>query len=113
MAASAGKDLADSLSTIRADIAALGETVGRLVSDTAGIKRSLVKTVGQAGRQASAAGEEMLSGAGELAADAYKTASRSALAVVDEVEGRISRNPFTAIAIALGIGVTLGLLGRK
>jgi ElaB/YqjD/DUF883 family membrane-anchored ribosome-binding protein len=107
------KDLADHLETIRKDIASLSETVGQLVSDTAGIQASLKKRVSAAARQATAAGEQIVAEAAEMGNDAMHIAAREASAAVNSVEREIARNPLTAVLIALGAGFAIGLMSRK
>lgn len=113
MASNADKDLGENLERIRADIAALSETVSQLVSDTAGIQASLRKKVNTAARQAAAAGEDMMNDAVEMGGEAVASVARSATAAVDQVEGQIARNPMTSVLIALGLGFVAGLVSRK
>lgn len=107
------KDLADHLETIRKDIASLSETVGQLVSDTAGIQASLKKRVGAAAKQATAVGEQLVSDAADMGNDAMHAVAREAGAAVNSVEREIARNPLTAVLIALGAGFAIGLMSRK
>lgn len=107
------KDLADHLETIRKDIASLSETVGQLVSDTAGIQASLKKRVSAAAKQATAAGEQLVSDAADMGNDAMHAVAREASAAVNTVEREIARNPLTAVLIALGAGFAIGLMSRK
>ena len=113
MAASADKELSDSLERIRADIAALSDTVSQLVSDTAGIQASLRKKVNSAAKQATAAGEELMNDAIEMGGEALDAAARTAAGAVDSVEAQIVRNPMTSVLVALGLGFALGLVTRK
>lgn len=107
------KDLADHLETIRKDIASLSETVGQLVSDTAGIQASLKKRVSAAAKQATAAGEQFVSDAADMGNDAMHAVAREAGAAVNTVEREIARNPLTAVLIAIGAGFAIGLMSRK
>jgi ElaB/YqjD/DUF883 family membrane-anchored ribosome-binding protein len=107
------KDLADHLATIRQDLAALTETVSQLATDTAGIQASLKKRVINAARQATAAGEHAVHEAAELGNEAIHAAGRQANAAFHGIEHEIERNPLTAVLVALGFGVALGLLTRK
>jgi len=111
--ASSEKDIAEHLQTLRADIAALTDTVADLVSDTAGIKQSLKRKVSNAARQATAFGEEALHEAEHVAGEALHAATRSANAAVRGVESKIEHNPLTAVLIALGFGLLLGIFTRK
>ena len=94
-----GRKAADDYSSLREDIAKLSETVSQLVSnhaDNAGArvkdamdtaKVALVDTAGKAQDRVSSAGAE--------------------------IEASIERNPYSAVLIALGIGLALGLLNRS
>jgi len=113
MAASADKDLAEHLETIRTDIASLTKAVSQLATDTAGIQASLKQRVSNAAKSAVGAGEEILGGAEKLGGEAMHAAARGATAAVTSVEAQIERNPLTAVLIALGLGVAIGLLSRK
>jgi ElaB/YqjD/DUF883 family membrane-anchored ribosome-binding protein len=113
MAASADKDLAEHLETIRADIASLSETVSQLVSDTAGIQATLKRKVNNAARHATAAGEHLVEEVAEMGSEAMHAAARGAEAAVGSVESQIERNPLTAVLLALGFGLAIGLISRK
>jgi ElaB/YqjD/DUF883 family membrane-anchored ribosome-binding protein len=113
MAAGSEKDLAKHLEAIRADLAALSDTVSELVSDTAGMKVQMKRHLRDAARTATAAGEHMLHEAEQVAGEALHAAARSAGAAVHGVEARIERNPMAAVLIALGAGLALGFLTRK
>lgn len=107
--ARAEKELSEHLATIRADIAALSDTVAQLVHDTAGIQANLRRKV----REAAHAGEEFLHRAEHMGEEALHAAARSAGAAVHNVEHTIERNPLTAVLVALGFGVVIGLVTRK
>jgi ElaB/YqjD/DUF883 family membrane-anchored ribosome-binding protein len=99
MAASADKDLAEQIDIIRADIASLTKTVSQLVSDTAGIHASLKQRISNAARSA--------------VNEAEKLGGEAMHAAVTGVEAKIERNPLTAVLIALGFGVAIGIFTRK
>jgi len=113
MASNPDKDLADNLERIRADIAALSDTVGQLVSDTAGIQASLKRKAATAAKDAVRTGEALMSEAGEIGAEALQAASRTASNAVDNMESQIAKNPLTSVLIALGLGFALGLISRR
>jgi ElaB/YqjD/DUF883 family membrane-anchored ribosome-binding protein len=113
MAAKAEEDLADHIERIRADIAALSETVAHLVSDTAGIQATLKKRVNAAARQAAQAGGDILGEATAMGEEAMEAAAKGATAAVNTIETEIARNPLTAVLIALGFGFAVGFLTRK
>src|SRR5882757_576117 len=102
MAARVDEDLAEHIERIRADIAALSETVAHLVSDTAGIQATLKKRVNTAARQAARAGGDILGEATAMGEEAMEAAARGATAAVNTIETEIARNPLTAVLVALG-----------
>lgn len=113
MATNADKEMADNLDKIRADIAALSATVKTLVSDTSGIQSTLKKKLDETARQATATGEKILQDATDMGNDAVHAAVKQATGAIDEVEVKITRNPFTSVLIALGVGFAFGLLNRR
>ena len=74
MATKAEEDLSDHIERIRADIAALSETVAHLVSDTAGIQATLKKRVNAAARQAAQTGGDILGEATAMGEEAINKA---------------------------------------
>ncbi|WP_421724756.1 DUF883 family protein [Bauldia sp.] len=113
MATNAEKETAENLEKLRADIADLTETVKGLVSDTAGIQSELKEKLDQTARHAAAAGESILHDAAEKGHEAFDAAAKQASDKLDEIEVKITRNPFTAVMIALGIGFVFGLINRR
>ena len=113
MAPRSDEELSDHVDRIRADIAALSETVRQLVGDTAGIQATLKQRVSTAAKQAAHASGDILGEAGALGEEAMEAAARGATAAVDSIETQIARNPLTAVLIALGFGFAVGLLSRK
>jgi ElaB/YqjD/DUF883 family membrane-anchored ribosome-binding protein len=102
MAASTDKDVAEQLETVRADIAALSETVSQLASHTAGIHASLKERLSNAARSAASEAEK-------LGDEAMHAAARGATVAMTDIEAEIARRPLTAALIALGFGVAIGL----
>ena len=47
------------------------------------------------------------------AAGSLQSAAQHASHKLDEIEIKISRNPFTAVLIALGLGFVIGLMNRR
>jgi len=89
MAPRSDEELSDHVDRIRADIAALSETVRQLVGDTAGIQATLKQRVGSAAKQAAHAGGDILGEAGALGEEAVEAAARGATAAVDSIETQI------------------------
>jgi len=113
MATNADKEMTENLDKIRADIAALSETVKTLVSDTAGIQSTLRKKFDETTRQAASMGEKMMHEAADMGNDALHAATRQASEAIDTIEVKITRNPFASVLIALGLGFAIGLLNRR
>src|SRR5262245_61087431 len=113
MATKADDDVAEHIERIRADIAALSDTVAQLVSDTAGIQATLKRRVNAAARQAARAGGDILGEAAAIGEEAVEAAAKGATAAVSTIESEIARNPLTSVLIALGFGFAVGLLSRK
>ena len=107
------KDLPKDLEAIRADIAALTETVGRLAADIADARGAMKKTVKAAAKDAAEAGEDLLADTMKLGGDAAGAVGDAAHAGMASLEGEIKRNPISAVLTALGIGFVIGLIGRR
>ena len=92
-------DLAADLAAIRADITRLSDTMARLMLGQADAARAVVKgAVGDARSQIS---------------QAANSAQDSAFGVAADVERRIEKNPLTAVLIAAGIGMALGMMTKS
>ncbi len=113
----AEKDLQKDLEALRADIAALTETVGRLGKDMAEaratMRESMKESVKTAARDAAAAGEDLLNDAMKLGGDAAGAAGEAAQSRVASLEDEIRRNPVSAVLAALGIGFIIGIINRR
>ena len=94
----ATQDLASDLAALRADIAKLTASVANLVkAETSAATDSVFGAIGSAGRKfadGAAGAKDRLSGASS------------------ELEATIERNPLTAVLVALGAGLVIGLLSR-
>lgn len=106
----AGTHIGQSLDQLRADIAALSETVARLASEGAASARSQIReSTVRAARGASTAGEQIYHDAAALGRDAADTAH----VATAQIESQIVRNPITAVLAALGIGFAVGIMSRR
>ena len=106
----AGTHIGQSLDQLRADIAALSETVARLASEAAASARSqITDSTGRATRGASAAGEQIYQNAAVLGRDAADTAHIATA----QIESQIARNPLATVLVALGLGFALGVVSRR
>jgi ElaB/YqjD/DUF883 family membrane-anchored ribosome-binding protein len=56
---------------------------------------------------------DVAEGVKDRVADAAGDARKGAQATGDEIAACIERNPFTAILVALGLGMFIGMVGRK
>ena len=94
----ATRDLAADLAALRADISKLTTSVAHLVkAETSAATDTVFGAVGSAGRKfadGAAGAKDRLSGASS------------------ELEATIERNPLTAVLIALGAGLVIGMLSR-
>ena len=110
--AATDKDISDHLAAIRGDMSALMQTVAQLASETDSIKKSIAARFGDAAQMAVDAGDWILDKAESLGGEAVHVAGRGAATAVTEVQGQIKRNPLTAVLIAVGLGLAIGLFGR-
>jgi ElaB/YqjD/DUF883 family membrane-anchored ribosome-binding protein len=114
---SSSPELGESIKEMRAQIEALTQTLGTLAEDTAEMKTEFGKKVRRTTREAASLGEQIVHEAANLGSEAVNAAGHAAAnrasAVADRVEGQIARNPVTALLVALGIGLAVGLLSRK
>ncbi|MEP0322079.1 DUF883 family protein [Bauldia litoralis] len=113
MATTTDKEMSENLDKLRADIAALSATVKTLVSDTSGIQSTLKKKFDETTQQASSMGERIIKDATGMGNDALAAAAKQASSTIDEVEVKITKNPFASVLIALGVGFAVGLLNRR
>ena len=92
-------DLSTDLAAVRADIARLSDTMAALM-------RSQADAAGAAVRGAVDGARDQLSQAAAQAQD-------SAFGAAADLERRIERNPLTAVLIAAGIGMALGMMSKS
>jgi ElaB/YqjD/DUF883 family membrane-anchored ribosome-binding protein len=107
------KDFQKDMEAIRADLAALADTVNRLASDTADVHAKVKKNFKKAARQAADAGEQFAADARGLGGHAAEAATDVASAGIASLEDQIKRHPVTAVLGALGAGFLIGVMGRK
>lgn len=92
-------ELQEQIETLKADIAAIGGTL-----------KDLVKSSVRQGRAKAERTAEQYMQQGQDQADA---ALESARAYSEALEGQITKNPFTAVLVALGLGYLVGLMSRR
>jgi ElaB/YqjD/DUF883 family membrane-anchored ribosome-binding protein len=95
----AAPDLAADVAALRADIARLSDTI-------AGLMRGQADAAGAAVKGAVGDARDQLSQAASHAQD-------SAFGVAADLERRIDKNPLTAVLIAAGIGMALGMMSKS
>ena len=95
----AAPDLAADLAALRADIARLSDTM-------AGLMRGHADAAGAAVKGAVGDARDQLSQTASHAQD-------SAFGAAADLERRIERNPLTAVLIAVGIGMALGMMAKS
>ena len=113
MATTPEKDLQTDLEAIRADIAALSESVGKLANEASKAQAAMAKTVRKAAKGAAGVGEEMWDEAAHLGHDTAEAAADAAHAGMSNLEKQIKQNPVSSVLIALGIGFVVGVIGLK
>jgi ElaB/YqjD/DUF883 family membrane-anchored ribosome-binding protein len=92
-------DLAADLAALRADVGRLTDTIARLV----GLQTD----------SASAAVRGAVGDARDQLSQAASQAQDRALGAAADLEKRIERSPLTAVLIAAGVGMALGMLSRS
>lgn len=90
---------------IAADFAALRRDISHLTEALRGLVDQQTQT---AGARVSGAAE----GVKDRLADAAGDARNGAVAAGDEIAASIERNPLTAILVALGLGLLVGMISR-
>jgi hypothetical protein len=114
---SSSADLGESIKEIRAQIDALTKTLGALADDTAEMKTEFTKKVRRTSREAASLGEQIVQEAAHAGSEALNAAGSyaadSAHAAAGRVEAQILRSPVTALLVALGLGVAIGLVTRR
>lgn len=113
MATSAETDFQKDLEALRADIAALTDTVGKLASEAVKARSAIGGNVKTAAKKAGKLGEELWQETQQIGSDTAEAASDAAGAGVASLERQIRNNPMSAVLIALGAGFVLGMLGHK
>ena len=96
---SAAAEIATDLAALRADIATLSETI-------AGLMRGRADAAGGAVKGAVGDARDQLS-------QAVNHAQDSAFGAAADLERRIERDPLTAVLIAAGIGMAIGMMTKS
>jgi ElaB/YqjD/DUF883 family membrane-anchored ribosome-binding protein len=101
--------LAEDVSSVRADMTKMHETVSNFVSETGGHAARTARSVGQA--VASQVGSTA-SGLANTGAEMASSATEQLKTFATELEGIARKNPLGALAGALAVGVVIGLIVR-
>ena len=101
MATTSEKDFQDDLKALRADIAALTDTVGNLASQATRAEAGVTKSVKKAAKGAIGTGEDLLDEGVELGHDAARAATSGARAGVSSLEHQIEQNPMNAVLLGV------------
>lgn len=96
---SVGEDYKSELADLRSQFQSLAETVESMASGHSADIRSAVR--------------DGLKSLTEQGSDAFAQARDTAERVATNTQETISRNPVTAVVVALGVGVVLGLITRS
>jgi ElaB/YqjD/DUF883 family membrane-anchored ribosome-binding protein len=107
------KNLQKDLEAIRADIEALGDTIGKLAAEATRTRSRMAADVRRAARTATDAGEDILEETKHLGRDAAEAASDAADLGLSTIEKEIKRSPVGAVLVALGIGFLIGIIGHR
>ena len=94
-----GRKLTDDYNALREDISKLSDTVTKLVA-----------------HQADVAGDRVSEAVGTAKAALAESAGKAQdrmKSMGSDIESSIERNPYSAVLIALGVGVVLGLMNRS
>jgi ElaB/YqjD/DUF883 family membrane-anchored ribosome-binding protein len=101
--------LAEDVSSLRADMTKMHETISNFVSETGGHAARTARSVGQA--VASQVGSTA-SGLANTGAEMASSATEQLKTFATELEGIARKNPLGALAGALAVGVVIGLIVR-
>ncbi len=96
-----------------ADAAALGRQIKAIQADVAALTDTIKQFgVAQAGHVADAMGRAVGQAGDTMKTTAAEARRRGEIAA-EEVEQMITRNPFTAVLVALGLGYIVGFITRR
>jgi ElaB/YqjD/DUF883 family membrane-anchored ribosome-binding protein len=114
---SSSQDLGESVKEIKAQIEALTKSLADLADDTVEMRNEFSKRVRRTSREAASLGEQIVQEAAHAGNEALNAAgsfaANSANAAAGRVEAQIARNPVTALLVAMGLGLAIGLMTRK
>jgi ElaB/YqjD/DUF883 family membrane-anchored ribosome-binding protein len=100
-------------SAIGRDSEALQEQIEALKGDLAAISATLADLVKDGVREGRARAERTAEDYLKQGREQADAAIDSARAYGEQLEGQITKNPFTAVLVALGLGYLVGLMSRR
>ncbi|WP_158266736.1 DUF883 family protein [Alsobacter soli] len=103
-------DVRDDLAAVRNDLARLADTVSNMVSGQSRAARNNAQGMMDQARGQFYARANDVSKMGNMFASEARDRLHNANV---EIESRIERNPITAVLIAAGVGLVLGLMSRS
>jgi ElaB/YqjD/DUF883 family membrane-anchored ribosome-binding protein len=110
---SATKTVEGDIQALRADIAALAESVGQMISGAGEAKQAARNGVEEGLNGAARAGRDFISDAGKLKSHSVHAAGEAASDATSLLSGEIKRNPLVAVAAALCVGFIAGIAQRR
>ena len=100
------KDVEDAAGDLTADFAALRRDVARLTETIGELVQRQTQSVGLRASEAVGEARDRVTNTAAEAQGQLRSAS-------GEIEASIEHNPMTAVLIAFGVGMSLGVLGRS
>lgn len=108
-----GRGKASEQSGVAHDTEALQEQIETLKSDLAAISTTLADLLKSGVREGRAKAQKTAEQYLRQGQEQTDAAMDSARAYGEALEGQITKNPFTAVLVALGLGYLVGLMGRR
>ena len=111
--ASTTKTVEEDIQALRTDIAALADSISQIASGAANAGKAAKKGVDKGLNGAASAGHDFMADAGRLTGHSAEAAEEAASNVTSLLAGEIKRNPFVAVAVALGVGFVAGIVQHR
>ena len=111
--ASTTKTVEEDIQALRTDIAALADSIGQIASGATNAGKAAKNGVDKGLNGAADAGHQFMADAGRLTGHSADAAEEVAGNVTSLLAGEIKRNPFVAVAVALGVGFVAGIAQHR
>lgn len=111
--AAASKARAEDMPETARGIEELQAQMKALKDDLAAIRSTLTGVAGASMREGRAKAEETAERYKRMGMEQADLAMEGARAYGEALEGQITRNPFSAVLVALGLGFLVGLMSRR